>query len=80
MVSFEHLSKAGKNLNAAVDNFNKFGNSINARVRPQALNLKRYTSALVDIEYPAAVDGVVAPIVLPEVSEGDEYLDLDQEE
>lgn len=79
IVSFEHLSKAGKNLNAAVDNFNKFGNSINARVRPQALNLKRYTSALEDIEYPAAIDGVVAPIVLPEVSERDEYLDLDQE-
>jgi len=78
-VSFEHLARAGKNLNAAVDNFNKFGNSVTARVRPQALSLKKYTGALDDLEYPAPIDGVVAPLALVEIVDEVDYIDVDED-
>lgn len=78
IVSFEHLSKAGKNLNAAVENFNKFGSSVTARVRPQALSLKRYAGALDDLEYPAPIDGVVAPLALSEIVDDIDYIDAEE--
>ncbi|HUW77272.1 MAG TPA: DNA recombination protein RmuC [Candidatus Nanopelagicaceae bacterium] len=83
IVSFDHLAKAGKNLNSAVDNFNKFGSSLTARVRPQALNLKRYAGALDDLEYPAPIDGVVTQLSLGEVIDEPEeadYLEIEDEE
>jgi DNA recombination protein RmuC len=79
IVSFEHLAKAGKNLNSAVENFNKFGSSVTARVRPQALNLKRYAGALDDLEFPAPIDGVVAPLALSEIIDDIDYIDAEEE-
>jgi DNA recombination protein RmuC len=79
IVSFDHLSKVGKNLNSAVENFNKFGSSVTARVRPQALKLKRYSGALDDPEYPATIDGVVAPLAISEIIDGIDYIDAEEE-
>ncbi|OIQ75630.1 DNA recombination protein RmuC [mine drainage metagenome] len=79
VVSFEHLTRAGKNLNAAVENFNKFGSSVTARVRPQAMNLKRYAGALDDLDYPAQIDGVVAPLAIGEVIDDVDYIDVEEE-
>jgi DNA recombination protein RmuC len=79
IVSFDHLAKAGKNLNSAVENFNKFGSSVTARVRPQALNLKRYAGALDDLDYPGPIDGVVAPLALSEIIDDIDYIDAEEE-
>jgi hypothetical protein len=73
------VSKVGKNLNSAVENFNKFGSSVTARVRPQALKLKRYSGALDDPEYPATIDGVVAPLAISEIIDGIDYIDAEEE-
>jgi DNA recombination protein RmuC len=79
IVAFEHLSKAGKNLNSAVENFNKFGSSITARVRPQAITLKRYSGALDDLEYPTAIEGVVGPMSLSEITDDADYIDVEED-
>lgn len=78
-VSFEHLARAGRNLNSAVENFNKFGSSVTARVRPQALSLKRYAGALDELEYPLPIEGVVAPLTLDVIVDDVDYIDVEEE-
>ena len=77
IVSFDHLSKVGKNLNSAVENFNKFGSSVTSRVRPQAQSLKRFAAALDDLEYPTTIEAVVTPLALGESVEEIDYLDVE---